>query len=276
MKKVVFTGCSCTAGNGWTNIPAEKSSQIECKDYSGLWVNLCHTQLPELNQLELVNLGIGGASNTEIFETTVQAIGEHASNIDTIFCQWTAMPRYKFNAGLELWATGESIQTNGRSKEDVRLSDGTVWTRKYLDDLLNRLIVLHHLHGEILKVVRYTNILKKLVSNYDIKIYFVNGLCPWDQNYFVRLDNFVPEDLTPFTKTDILDIKSRADNDIVKLYKKIHDDYDSNGGIDPLCWVNLYSSMAKNKIDTNYDNLHPGTESNQLYFQQVKNFFEAQ
>lgn len=276
MKKVVFTGCSFTAGNGWIDIPAEKSGQIECKDYSGLWVNLCHTQLPELNQLELVNLGVGGASNTEIFETTVQAIGEHASNIDTIFCQWTIMPRYKFNVGLELWATSESIEVNGRSKEDVRLSDGTVWTRKYLDDLLNRLSVLHHLHGEILKVVKYTNILKKLVSNYNIKIYFVNGLCPWDQNYFVRLDNFVPDDLTPFTKTDILDIKSKADSDIVKLYKKIHDDYDSNGGIDPLCWVNLYSPMTKNKIDTNYDNLHPGTESNRLYFQQVKNFFKAQ
>lgn len=276
MKKVVFTGCSFTAGNGWADIPAEKSSQIECKNYPGLWVNLCHTQLPELNHLELVNLGVGGASNTEIFENTVQAISEHANNIDTIFCQWTIMPRYKFNAGLELWVTSESIEVNGRSKEDVRLSDGTVWTRKYLDDLLNRLNVLHHLHGEILRVVKYTNILKKLVSNYNIKIYFVNGLCPWDQNYFVRLTSFVPEDLTPFTKTNILDIKSRSDTDIVKLYNIMHDDYDSKGGINSQEWVNLYNSMIKNKIDTNYDNQHPGAKSNQLYFQQVKNFLESQ
>jgi hypothetical protein len=276
MKKIVFTGCSFTAGNGWVDALPEKSQSIECKDYPELWVNLCHTQLDQLNKLELVNLGVGGASNTEIFENTVQAIGEYADNIDTIFCQWTVMPRYRFNAGLELWATTESIQVNGRSKDDVRLSDGTVWTRKYLDDLLNRLNVLHHLHGEILKVVKYTNVLRALASTHNIKIYFVNGLCPWDQNYFVRLNDFLPEDLTPFTKTDILNIKSRSDSDINKLYKIMHDNYDTKGGIDPLCWVNLYSSMGANKIDTNYDNEHPGVKSNQLYFQQVKNFLEAQ
>ena len=276
MKKVIFTGCSFTAGNGWANIPAEKSSQIQCKNYPGLWVNLCHTRLPELSHLELVNLGVGGACNTEIFENTVQAISEHANNIDTIFCQWTSMPRYKFSAGLELWVTGESIEAGGRSNEDVHLSDGTVWTRKYLDDLLNRLNVLHHLHGEILKVVKYTNILQALAFNHNIKIYFINGSCPWDQNYFVQLNAFLPQDLTPFTKTAILNIESRSDKDIFELYKIIHNDYACKGGIDPASWVNLYSPMSKNKLDTNYDNQHPGVKSNQLYFQQVKNFLEAQ
>jgi hypothetical protein len=276
MKKVVFTGCSFTAGTGWVDAPAEKSNQIKCKDYPGLWVNLCHNQLNKLSQLELVNHGVGGASNTEIFENTVQVISEHTDNIDTIFCQWTSMPRYRFNAGLELWYTTESIQVNGRSKDNVRLRDGTVWTRKYLDDLLDRLKVLHHLHGEILKVVKYTNILRALASAHNVKIYFINGMCPWDQNYFVRLTDFQPEDLTPFTKTDILNIESRSDDDINKLYKIMHNDYDTKGGIDPVCWVNLYSSMLANKVDTNYDNQHPGVKSNQLYFQQVKNFLEAQ
>jgi len=276
MKKLVFTGCSFTAGNGWVDAPLEKSQLIECKDRPELWVNLCHDQLGQLNDLELVNLGVGGSSNTEIFETTVQAISDHTNNIDTVFCQWTSMPRYKFSTGLELWFTSESIEYGGRSREDVHLSDGTVWTRKYLDDLLNRLNVLHHLHGEILKVVKYTNILKKLSSNYNIKIYFINGLCPWDKNYFVRLDNFLPEDLTPFTKTEILNIESRSDNDISKLYKVIHDDYAYQGEINPVDWINLYSPMSKNKVDTNYDNQHPGVKSNQLYFQQIKNFLEAQ
>lgn len=276
MKKLIFTGCSFTAGNGWLNASLEKSQLIECKDCPELWVNLCHGRLDQLNGLELVNLGVGGSSNTEIFETTVQAISEHINNIDTIFCQWTSMPRYRFSTGLELWTTSENIEHGGRSREDVHLSDGTVWTRKYLDDLLNRLNVLHHLHGEILKVVKYTNILKKLSSNYNIKIYFINGLCPWDKNYFVRLNNFLPEDLTPFTKTEILNIESRSDNDISKLYKIIHDDYAYQGGINPVDWINLYSPMSKNKVDTNYDNQHPGIKSNQLYFQQIKNFLEAQ
>lgn len=276
MKKLVFTGCSFTAGNGWVDAPPEQSQLIECKDHPKLWVNLCHAQIDQLNKLELVNLGVGGASNTEIFENTVQAIGNHANSIDTVFCQWTSMPRYKFSTGLELWITSESIEPNRRSKEDVNLSDGTVWTRRYLDDLLNRLNVLHHLHGEILKVVKYTNILKTLAFNQNIKIYFVNGLCPWDKNYFVRLDNFLPEDLTSFTKSDILNIESRSDSDIIKLYNIMHNDYDNKGGIDPTQWINLYSSMVANKADTNHDNQHPGVKSNQLYFQQIKNFLEAQ
>jgi hypothetical protein len=68
MKKVIFTGCSFTAGNGWLEVPAEKSTAIECKDHPLLWVNLCHREISCLGHLELLNLGEGGASNTEIFE----------------------------------------------------------------------------------------------------------------------------------------------------------------------------------------------------------------
>lgn len=276
MKKVIFTGCSFTAGNGWVNAPVEQSRQIECKDHPNLWTNLCHTEIAQLRNFKLLNLGVGGANNTEIFENTVKAIGTFSSDIDTIFCQWTSMPRYTFPIGLELWSTTEGIQRGARSKSDVNLSDGTKWTREHLDDLLDRLNMLHHLHGEILKVVKYTNILKKISVISNIKIYFLNGLCPWDNNYFVRLNNFFPKDLTPFTKKNILSIDSRSDIDIFKLYKTLHDEYDREGGINTNSWINLYSSMLTNILDTNYDNQHPGVKSNQLYFQQVKSFLEAQ
>ena len=55
----------------------------------------------------------------------------------------------------------------------------------------------------------------------------------------------------------------------------IHNEYDQLGGIDPANWINLYDSMSANKIDVNYDNTHPGTQSNQYYFQQVKQFLES-
>jgi hypothetical protein len=273
MKKVIFTGCSFTAGNGWTDINPYQSMLIACKTHPELWVNLCHTQISKLKSLELVNNGVGGASNTEIFQNTVDSISSH-KDIDTIFCQWTSMPRYNFSVGFELWPTIEGLQHRSRSKSDVNLSNGDHWDRKYLNDLLDRLLALHHLHGEILKVVKYSAILKKLCSNFDIKLYFINGLCPWDQDYFVRLTNVLPESYTPFTKKQILDIDSKDDNDIFKLYEILHNDYDKAGTIDPADWINLYDSMLKNKLDTNFDNLHPGTQSNQLYFQQVKNFLE--
>ena len=277
-KKVVFVGCSFTAGNGWDETVASHiTGNVECKNSSNLWVNLCATQISSLNTLDVINAGQGGASNTIVFENAVDKISTHANNIDTMFCQWTVMPRYSFSVGLELWSTHEGIAHSARSKEDVNLSDGTRYPREYLDNLLDQLLALHHLHGEILKVVRYTNILKKLADTYNIKIYFINGLCPWDKDYFIKMlgPDITPENFTTFTKTTILDIKNRDDSDIFKLYNKIHNDYNHEGGIDPTNWINLYDSMGNNKIDTNLDKRHPGIKSNQLYFQQIKNFLET-
>lgn len=275
MSKVVFTGCSLTAGNGWVDVDLTMSKNIEDKTNANLWVNLCHTQIDQLKNLDLINYGQGGASNTEIFKNTVQAIVEHENDTSLLFCQWTSMPRYSFRVGFELWSTDEGIQPDRRSKFDVVLNRGDRWDRKYLDDLLNRLLVLHHLHGEIVRLVEYSSTLQKLARAFGIKIYFVNGLCPWDLNYFVRLYNALPEDYTAFTKKEILNIESRDDNDIQKLYTIMHDEYDQVGGIDPANWVNLYSSMGQNKIDVNYDNKHPGIKSNQHYFQQVKQFLQS-
>ena len=275
MAKVVFSGCSFTAGNGWIDTDIEKSLQTECKEHPDLWVNLCYNQIPQLKKLDLINVAQGGISNTEIFKNTSKAIANHTNTIDTIFCQWTGMPRYNFDVGFELWPTSEGLQKNARSKFDVNLNKGDTWNRAYLNDLLDRLLVLHHLHGEIVKVVEYCNILQKLTKAFDINLYFINGLCPWDQDYFVRLNEVLPEQFTPFTKKEILNIDSRDDEDIFKLYKQLHNDYDDAGGIDPTKWINLYSSMALNKIDTNFDLSHPGIKSNQLYFQQLNTFFQS-
>ena len=276
MSKVVFTGCSFTAGNGWAVLSPGDSEKIECKDSPNLWVNLCYNQLQQLKDLDLVNYGVGGSSNAEIFKNTVNAISEYDQNIDIIFCQWTSMPRYRFSIGLEIWNTNEAFSQGSRSKFDVNLSNGTTWSRKYLDDLLDRFLVLQHLHNEIINVVEYSNILQRLAQKFNIKLYFINGLCPWDQGYFTRLHNVLPEEYTPFTKDKILEIKFRSDEDIFKLYTKLHTDYDTAGGVNTGQWINLYNSMLNNKIDVNYDKKHPGILSNRLYFEQIKNFLKTQ
>jgi len=276
MSKVIFTGCSFTAGTGWIDPHTPDHQKIECKDHPNLWVNLCHSRLEQIKHLQAINYGQSGANNSEIFRNTVKAMSEHHSNIDTIFCQWTAMPRYKFNIGFELWPTTESINQAARSKFDVNLSNGTKLNRKYLDNLLDQFYVLHHLHGEIVSVVTYANILQQLAKALSIKLYFVNGICPWDKDYFTKLNNVLPENYTTFTKNEILEIDRRSDEDIFQLYNKLHNDYADVGGVDPSQWVNLYDSMKSNMIDTNYDDMHPGTKSNQLYFQQIKKFLENQ
>ena len=271
MSKVVFSGCSFTAGTGWN----KDNINADCKDYPDLWANLCCSKLDQLKNLELVNIGQGGASNTEIFKNTVRAIANYGSDISVLFCQWTIVPRYNFNVGFELWSTSESLAGLRKRLHDINLNRGDHWDRDYVTDLLDRLLVLHHLHGEIINVVEYANILQKIAKKYNIKLYFINGLCPWDQDYFVRLsEETMPIQFTKFTKKEILNIESRDNDDILKLYKIMHDDYDQAGGIDTSCWVNLYSPMNKNKIDVNYDNHHPGIKSNQLYFQQIKDFLD--
>jgi hypothetical protein len=276
VSKVVFAGCSFTAGNGWVKPPVDDLyANIECKDYPDLWVNLCHTQIDQLKDLQLVNVGRGGSSNTEIFESAVREIV--TDNVKYLFVEWTSMPRYNFNTGLELWNTTEKL--HGRQpKHNVKLSNGDFWDREYLTDLLSRLRVLHHLHPEIVKVVSYSKIISNLCKKFNIKVGFINGICPWDKNYFVKLtgNNATPESYTSFTKNKILNIESRSDEDIFILYEKIHNDYNSAGGIDPAEWVNLYHSMANDQLDANLDTFHPGIQSNQLYAQQIKNFLETQ
>ena len=280
MPKIIFAGCSRTAGNGWIKPPADDPhANIECKNYPGLWVNLCHTQIDALKNLTLINVARGGISNTEIFESALSAMSGNPAEVKYLFVQWAAMPRYNFNIGLELWNTTEKMHgPNTRPTHDIKLGNKDQWDRKYITDLLDRLRVLHHLHPEIVKVVQYSKIISNLCKQFNIKVGFINGVCPWDENYFVRLtgNHITPEDYTPFTKNEILDIDSRSDKDIFILYEKIHNDYDNVGGIDPTEWVNLYSSMRNTQIDVNLDQHHPGIQSNQLYFQQIKTFLGTQ
>jgi hypothetical protein len=271
-KKILFSGCSYTAGNGWLDIKPEESIQIEVKDCPYLWVNLCHSETLRFNHLKMINLGQGGASNTEIFTNTIRAIAELGDSIDTIFCQWTSMPRYNWNVGFELWNTSENFDYNPQQsrKPDVNLNKGDIWSRTYLNELTDRLRVLHHLHWEIVKVVDYSHVIYTLAKKLGIaNVFFINGLCPWDQNYFVELPNAKPEEYTEFTKINILNIDSRDDKEIFELYTLAHRHYNESGGIDSKTWINLYDPFNKNKIDTNYDKQHPGIESNRRYYNMI-------
>jgi hypothetical protein len=267
MKKLVFSGCSFTAGHGWNEHDPTNSTVTTVSESPNLWVNLCYQNIKQFKNLKLINVGIGGASNTEIFQSTIKSISDHGDEIDTIFCQWTAMPRYNFKVGFELWNTDESLNTTNRI-DNINLNNGSQWSRRDVNNLLNKFKVMHHLHWEILKVVEYSNIISKIAKQMQIKnVFFINGLCPWDDNYFTQLTNAKSNSYTPFTKKEILNIDSRSDQDIFILYSQAHQHYKEAGGIDESRWINLYNSFLKNRIDFNFDKIHPGIQSNQLYYQ---------
>lgn len=268
--KGVFVGCSFTAGNGWV----EESEKTECKNSPYLWVNICHRNLARLKNLELVNMGQLGASNTDIFTNAVRLISSSKDDIDILFCQWTSAPRYNFNVGFELWNTFESLAYTQTPTHDVNLNRGDYWPREYVKDLLDRLRVMHHLHWEILKIIDYSATLSKLAKQIGFDIFFINGICPWDENYFTRLKNCMPEDYTLFTKKEILNIDSRDNQDIFKLYNLAHDHYQQAGGINEAEWINLYGSFQNRQIDFNYDLSHPGKESNLIFYDLIRQKFQ--
>jgi hypothetical protein len=274
--KVIFTGCSFTAGTGWHPDPAQ-SYTVDYKEASELWVNLCHQQLPTLQGLDLINLGLGGASNSNIFESTVDAMAVHGGSIKFLFCQWTSYPRYHWNLGFELWSTKDNVTNWGTLAFDINTSVGINHSAKDLSRFKKQYLMLHHPHWEIVKILRYTHTLSHLAQLHNIKIFFINGLCHWDQDFFEyqHTSDTKPEDYTTYTKKEILQIDFRNDIDIHKLYNLAHSHYKLAGGINSDQWINLYGSMENTKIDTNYDHYHPGKLSNLKYFTQIKTAIES-
>ena len=251
MKHTLFAGCSHTAGDGLPN---------GCNN-PGLWVNLLHSKT-DLNQANLLNVSKGGRSNAGIFLDSMYNLLVH--DCKYAFVAWTSMPRYELELGLETYATKQCFIPNGTTREH-RLND-CVYSAEYLDSIRDRFTSLAHLHYEILNLVYYVNCLIAAAKLKQTKIFFINALCPWDNNYFNCLINVLPESYTPFTK-ELINIHNRDDNEIYKIYKKIHNEYAECGGINQDHWLNLYESTKTLQVDKSDDLLHPGLQSNQIYFE---------
>jgi hypothetical protein len=254
----VFVGCSFTQGVGFELLDKEP----------GLWVNLLHSKLEQLSSTTLINNGVGGFSNEQIFYTAVNSIITHQPKY--IFVQWTSSPRYTFLLGVETYSTNQYFSMNNKLC-DVNLHS-IKYSKSYLENIRNRFLSLHHPHSDIVNIIKYTSSLILLAKKFNSQIFFINGLCPWDQDFFTKLTNTLPDKYTKYTQK-ILETDTRDDQEIFLLYDKIHSDYTQAGSIQESYWLNLYQSLRGNMLDTNSDNKHPGLESNFLYFSFIKKSF---
>lgn len=252
MAYTLFSGCSYTYGTGF---PLEK-------DDPALWVNLLHSHNQHLISTSLLNVSCGGRSNEGIFQDTVYNLLHN--DIKYAIVEWSSMPRYNLSVGLELYQTKISVIPNA-TIVDQNLND-IKYTSKYLNSIRDRFTSLAHLHFEIYNLVYYVNSLIKLAKLTNTKIFFVNGMCPWDGNYFTKLENVLPGDYTAFTQR-LINVDNRDDAEIYQLYEKIHTEYNLVGGINEYSWLNLYNSMREQLVDRNDDNSHPGTISNKNYYE---------
>jgi len=247
----LFTGCSYTAGTGFT---------LE-KDEPGLWVNLLHSENKFIQQTQLLNAGLPGRSNANIFADTLSYLLNN-DDIEYAFVEWTCYPRYELMLGLELYSTSQLMAPNCPIRQHEL--NGISYTTAYLNNIRDRFTTLDHPHNEIVNLVKYTSMLVMLSQLKNVKIYFINGLCRWDLNYFNKIIPATPADLTEYTKK-IISVDTRSDDEIFKIYNKIHTEYQNAGTINTTHWLNLYQSMRQLKVDVNNDKVHPGLKSNKIF-----------
>lgn len=250
MSVTVFTGCSYTAGTGFV---------LEKND-PALWANIFHSTNQYLKNTTCVNLGDGAISNEDIFNNSISALFEYRPRY--MFVQWTSYPRYTILLGLETYPTTQKFTAKSPCR-DHGLHDIN-YSADYLENIRNRFFSLHHPHQGILNIVKYTNALINIAKTTDTEIFFINGLCYWDQDYFIVLNNVSPSGYTPCTQ-NLLNCKTRADDEVFKIYNRIHSEYQAAGSIQENRWLNLYHSMVSEKVDVNSDKRHPGIQSNQNY-----------
>lgn len=248
----LFSGCSYTSGSGFDLEHAQPE----------LWVNLLHNNVDQFKNTTLVNVSRGGRSNAGIFQDTVTSLLKY--NVKYALVAWTDMPRYELDLGCETYISRACFAPAGKFINH-NLHD-IVYPKEYLEGINNRFTALANVHREIVNLLVYVNTLIDLAKLKNCKIFFINALCPWDDNYFSKLDNVLPNQFTKFTQ-DLLHTNTRSDQEVFEIYNKIHNEYAQTGGIHQDYWLNLNHSMRKLLIDVNGDGIHPGIKSNQLYYQ---------
>jgi hypothetical protein len=247
-KKVLAVGCSFTKGTG---LPGEHENPR-------LWVN----QL--FSGSDITIAAKTGANNHWIFLEAMTALT--SQDYDTVIVGWSAIPRYNFQMGLELYSVDTMLHDM-----DVHVNNGMTFQGKWLEQIGNNLRKIHNDHWDILTLVKYVNSLILIQEKYKQgKIYFVNSLAPWDRGYFQKKDFSVPSQLTKYVQ-DVLSVNTRDDQEIQLLYSMIHDHYESYGGIREEKWLNLYDSLISLKIDdASSTDGHPGLLSQDLYAELLK------
>jgi|688.fasta_scaffold476554_1 hypothetical protein len=250
MIRLLFSGCSIVQGIG---LDLENQNSMH-------YANVLAAEMFGDDVL-VTNIGVGGYSNLRIFLDTCVELTKSA--YDFVFVGWTSYPRHYTWLGLEPYdctrvfkAGHDLLPFHGN---DLSFSD------KFLHKLRDDLCLISNAHYDILDIVRYVNILSTLAKSKKTKIYFLNNYCHWDKNFFKKKSKPIKSNsLTKYTNT-ILNSYNRNDDQINLLYDKIHNDYQSVGGIQEQLWLNLYQPMVSMLIDLGNDNSHPGPLSHESY-----------
>lgn len=238
---------------------------IDEKNNPNLWVN----QLFE--QKNTKNIALAGRNNHSIFINTLSEL--FFNDYDLVIVAWSIIPRFNFNINLETYET----LTKLTDEFDININNNVTIEKKWLKQVGDSLLKIHHDHWDILYLICYLNALIKIheVKNTSKQMFFVNTYSPWSDNFFEYKKLTEPNELGGYEK-EFLDVETRGDNEIFELYDKIHVDYQNHGGIKTDHWLNLYSSFKKMKVDNaSTIDTHPGLKSQQIYSKYLFNSLKS-
>lgn len=259
MKYTLFAGCSYSSGVGFE---LEKNEPV-------LWVNQLYNKF--FSHTIKLNVAAAGRSNAGIFQDTIKALVTYP--VEYAVIEWTSMPRYELELGFETYNTQQCFMPNlkclAHDLNDIN------YTSAYLTSICDRFTSLAHDYYEISNLVKYVDTIARLSKLTNTKVFFINGLCPWDHDFFNKKESVLPSEYTAYTQT-LLQIDSRVDDEASQLYNIMHDNFINSGSIHESLWLNLYKSMIANSIDVNNDGVHPGIKSNNLYFELFSNLLTNQ
>ena len=251
MTTILLSGCSYTKGIGL---------DLTCQDPDNAY-NIFVKEYFKENYI-CDNVARGGNSNLNIFfDTNLALLKKH---YDYTFVCWSSYPRYNFQVGFEPYDFDRRVIFTSRTMPTHYKGHNLSFSEKWFEDFKNKYMLVHHDHFEIINIMKYMSALELLAEKVGTKLYFVNNLGQWDEKFFDRLTDFLPSDLTQETKKT-LDVDTRDDEDIYKLYNLMHDNFEANGGIREHKWLNLYSPFRYMKLDFGNDGWHPGPLSHKKF-----------
>jgi len=247
MTKILVVGDSITFGAGLA---------LENND-PRLWVNQLVAQT--FTQYKLTNLAEIGRNNQWIFNESASEL--LTNDYDIAIIGWSEISRFNFDIGLELYKT-----TSMLNDMDININNGVCVSGKWLEETGNRLRRYYNDHWAILDLIKYVNILYNIqVGCKNKKIFFVNTLALWTQNYFEYTNFSFPNELSEFQQ-QMLNVDTRDDLEIKKLYNMTHQHYKKYGGIRNECWLNLYHPLHTLKVDqVSSTDAHPGYASQDIF-----------
>lgn len=244
---VCFNGCSLTVGEGFpiTDRDPYIYDRLVSKKFN----------------FKSTNLAIGGSSNYTIFMRSANAIQSKKYNI--VFTQWSALNRIWLSPGPEVY-----YFVNDKKYPDFKYRDLYISPKEKIK-LNNNLLLLNHDYQNILDLIDYCKILNQLAQANSTKLFFINGLLPWQDDLVNLIDvGKFSTSLSDYTK-NILDFNNRNDDEIVQYFNKLQDKFKQ---LDQTNWINLFSSFNSNVVDVGPEGHHPGIDSHKWLAEQISNF----